>query len=83
MACSSGPTQLSKKARNIEVVNNKPVGCSTVGKLVGNDSTGSREVALNDVLNQAADLDATVVHVNQEVPNGRHIAVHATAYQCE
>lgn len=82
-ACSSKPVQLSDKAREIEVVTHKPTGCATVGKVVGIDETGSREVALNDALNQAADLGATSLHLNQEVPNGKNMAVHATAYKCD
>lgn len=83
VACSSRPVQLSDKARDIEVVTHKPNGCAPVGKVVGKDKTGSREVALNDALNQAADLGATSLHINQEVPNGANIAVHATGYKCD
>lgn len=83
VACSSKPVQLSDKAKDLEVVTHKPTGCATVGKVVGKDSTGSRDVALNDALNQAADLGATSLHINQEVPNGANIAVHATGYKCD
>lgn len=82
-ACSSAPNQLSDKAKNIEVVTNKPVNCSVVGKVVGTDKMGSKELATNHALNQAADLRATTLYVNQEVPNGNSISVFATAYQCE
>ncbi|HXH76067.1 MAG TPA: hypothetical protein VNJ08_13940 [Bacteriovoracaceae bacterium] len=82
-ACAGGPTQLSQKAKDLEVVTHKPVNCATVGKVVGNDKTGSKDVALNDALNQASSLGATSLHVNQEVPNGRNMAVYATAYKCD
>lgn len=82
-ACASGPVQLTDKAKDVEVVTHKPVGCTTVGKVVGNDKSGSKDVALNDALNQAAELGATTLHVNQEVPNGRQMAVYATGYKCE
>lgn len=83
-ACSSGPVyELSDKAKDIEVVTNKPTGCSVVGKFVGNNDMGSKELALNDALNQAAKMNASVLHVNQEIPNGKKMAVHATGYKCD
>jgi uncharacterized lipoprotein YajG len=82
-ACSSKSTQLSKKAQNLEVYANKPVDCRVSGRVVGVDKMGSKELALNDALNQAADLNATGLFVNQEVPNGKLMNVHATAYQCD
>jgi hypothetical protein len=81
-ACASGPEKLSDKAKNLEVYGNKPADCQVVGKFVGNNEIGSKELALNSVLNQAAKVGATGVHVNQEVPNGSHVSVYATAYQC-
>lgn len=84
IACASKPVvQLSDKAKDIEVVAVKPVGCHVVGKVVGKDEIGSKELALNDALNQAANLGATTLHVNQEVPNGKKMMVHATAYKCD
>jgi hypothetical protein len=50
---------------------------------VGHDKQGSKELAQNEALNQAAKMKATGIFVNQEVPNGAHMAVHATAYRCE
>lgn len=82
-ACSSGPVQLSDKAKDIEVVVHKPTGCSTVGKVTGVDNNGSKELALNDALNQAAKVGATALHVNQEVPNGKKMMVYATGYKCD
>jgi len=81
-ACSSGPTQLSEKAKDLEVYTNKPTGCNVVGKVVGVNKMGSKELALNDALNQAAILGASGLHVNQEVPNGKNMTVYGTAYQC-
>jgi hypothetical protein len=83
VACASGPTeQLTKKAQNLEVYAAKPNGCKVVGKVVGLNENGSTELATNDAVNKAADLGATGVFVNQEVPNGNKRAVHATAYDC-
>lgn len=82
-ACSSGPVQLSNKAKNLEVYAQKPVDCRVQGKVVGKDEMGSKELALNDALNQAADLNASGIFVNQEVPNGKVMNVYATAYQCD
>lgn len=82
-ACSSGPVQLSDKAKDLEVYALKPADCRVQGKVVGKDEMGSKELALNDALNQAADLKATGIFVNQEVPNGKTMQVFATAYQCD
>jgi hypothetical protein len=81
-ACSSQPGVLNEKAKDLEVYTNKPAGCNVVGKVVGMDENGSTELATNHALNQAAQLKATGIVVNQEVPNGNKRAVHATAYQC-
>ena len=82
-SCSSRPSQLNEKARDLEVYSSKPTDCRVAGRVVGVDKTGSKELALNDALNQAADLDANGLFVNQEVPNGKVMNVHATAYQCD
>ena len=83
VACSSKSVQLTDKAKNLEVYATKPVDCRVVGKVVGVDENGSKELALNDALNQAANQGATGVFVNQEVPNGKVMNVHATAYNCQ
>lgn len=82
ISCAQAPKKLTDKAKDIEVVSNKPINCSVVGKVVGSDKMGSKELALNDALNQAASLGASSLHVNQEVPNGKNISVYATAYDC-
>jgi uncharacterized lipoprotein YajG len=81
-ACSSNPGVLSEKAKELEVYANKPANCNVVGRVVGVDQNGSTELATNDAINQAAKLNASGIFVNQEVPNGKARAVHATAYQC-
>lgn len=81
-ACSSHPGILTAKAKDLEVYPNKPVGCNVVGKVVGVDKSGSTELATNHALNQAAEVKATGIVVNQEVPNGNSRSVYATAYQC-
>lgn len=83
IACSSRPVQLTDKARDLEVYTSKPLDCRVAGRVVGVDKTGSKELALNDALNQSANLNATGLFVNQEVPNGKVMNVHATAYQCD
>lgn len=83
VACTSKPVQLTDKAKNLEVYPTKPADCRVAGRIVGVDKSGSKELALNHALNQAADLGATGVFVNQEVPNGSVMNVHATAYQCD
>ena len=81
-ACASHPGILTEKAKNLEVYPNKPVSCQVVGKVVGTDKNGSTELATNHALNQAAEVNATGIVVNQEVPNGNARSVYATAYQC-
>ncbi len=82
-ACSSGPVQLSDKAKSLELYVTRPQDCRVMGRVVGVDKGGSKELALNHALNQAADLKATGLFVNQEVPNGAVMNVHATAYACD
>jgi hypothetical protein len=82
-SCSSRPVQLTEKAKNLEVYAVKPTDCRVAGRVVGMNKESSKELALNDALNQAADLKASGVFINQEVPNGSMISVHATAYQCD
>jgi hypothetical protein len=81
-SCASKPVQLTEKAQSLEVYGTKPVDCRVMGRLVGVNKEGSKELALNHALNQAAKLEATGVYVNQEVPNGSLMNVHVTAYQC-
>lgn len=83
VACSSSNVQLSEKAKDLEVYGNKPQNCRVTGKVVGEDRSGSIELAQNHALNQAAKLDSTGIYINQEVSNGPVMRVHATAYQCD
>lgn len=84
VGCSSAPqAELSDKAAELEVFGTKPTDCKVVGKVVGKNSEGSKDLALNHALNQAADKNATGIFVNQEVPNGSLISVFATAYKCD
>ena len=83
MACSSRSEMLSEKAKDIEVHNLKPTQCRVIGKVEGMNEQGSKELALNDALNQAAEKGANGLFVNQEVPNGNKISVYATAYDCD
>lgn len=82
IACSSQPGVLTSKAQDLEIYANKPADCQVVARVVGMDKNGSTELATNDALNQAAKVKATGIVVNQEVPNGKSRAVHATAYRC-
>ncbi len=84
VSCSSNrPQQLTEKAKELEIYPQKPKDCRVVGKVVGVNESGSVELATNDAINQAADLKATGVFVNQEIPNGQKRSVHATAYECD
>jgi hypothetical protein len=83
VACSSGPAEkLTDKAKEIEVHQTKPTQCQVVGKVEGVNMQGSKELALNHALNQAAEKGANGLFVNQEVPNGNKFTVYATAYDC-
>lgn len=83
VACSSKSEKLSDKAKDIEVHQTKPTQCRVIGKVEGVNEAGSKELALNDALNQAAEKGANGLFVNQEVPNGNKISVYATAYDCD
>jgi predicted RNA-binding protein (virulence factor B family) len=83
MACSTPSNQLTTEASKIEVFTNRPVGCRVAGRVVGVNKNGSKELALNHALNQAAEINATGIFVNQEVPNGSVMNVYATVYQCD
>lgn len=82
-ACSSRSEKLSDKAKEIEVHQTKPSQCRVIGKVEGMNGQGSKELALNDALNQAALKGANGLFVNQEVPNGNKMSVYATAYDCD
>lgn len=82
-SCASKPEQMTEKARNLEIYPRKPEGCSMVGKLVGKDEMGSREMATNKIMNQAEKFGATGVVIDQEVPNGKIMMVYASAYKCD
>ncbi|MFL5785749.1 MAG: hypothetical protein ACJ76H_14120 [Bacteriovoracaceae bacterium] len=82
VACSSGE-KLTDKAKEIEVYDTKPTQCRVVGKVEGVNAEGSKDLALNNALNQAAEKGANGLFVNQEVPNGNKMTVYATAYQCD
>jgi hypothetical protein len=84
MGCASRPTgQLTDKAKELEVYGAKPANCNVVGKVIGVDKMGSKDLAQNHALNQSAELGATGMFVDQTVPNGNKMQVFATAYQCE
>jgi hypothetical protein len=85
VACASeDPSRLSERAQGLEVFDTKPTAaCRVVGKVVGVDMQGSKDLALNRALNAAAALEATGLLVNEEVPNGAKMTVHATAYDCD
>lgn len=82
VACSSGE-KLTEKAKDIEVHQTKPTQCRVVGKVEGVNEQGSKELALNNALNKAAEKGANGLFVNQEVPNGSKMTVYATAYDCD
>jgi len=82
ISCSSAPEQLTEKGKNVEIYAQKPSDCRVTGRIVGVDKKGSKELALNQALNEAGKLGSTGIFVNQEIPNGQFMSVHATAYNC-
>jgi hypothetical protein len=83
LGCSQMGVDLSKEAQEIEVLGHRPEGCRAIGKFIGKDDSGTKELALNSALNDAAKNEATAVVVNQEIPNGKEIVVHVTGYKCD
>jgi hypothetical protein len=82
-ACSSKTGVLTEKARELDIYQTKPKDCPVVGRVIGIDKNGSKELALNHALNQAAEFNGSGVFINQEVPNGKTVEVHASVYRCE
>ena len=59
ISCSSVPEQLTEKGKNVEIYAQKPSDCRVTGRIVGVDKKGSKELALNQALNEAAKLGST------------------------
>jgi hypothetical protein len=83
LSCSSAPIQLTDKAKELEVYATKPRDCTITGRFIGVDKMGSKELALNHALNQSSEVESTGVFINEEVPNGKIMNVHVTAYKCD
>lgn len=84
VACAASKTKLTEQGKEVQMFANPPGSeCSVVGKVVGENSQGSPDLARNHARNLAAKQGATGIFINQEVPNGGTIRVFATAYQCE
>ncbi|MCK5072955.1 MAG: DUF4156 domain-containing protein [Bacteriovoracaceae bacterium] len=83
ISCSS-QTTLSKKAEDVQLVHDKRKvqGCRVVGRVTGNDDTGSEEVAMIDLRNNTADLKADTALVKETVQNGSKYRIIAMAYRC-
>ena len=83
-SCGTSTTKLTSKGKDVEILSAQPKSeCSMVGKVVGENLEGSVELARNHARNLAAALGATALWIEQEVPNGNKVKVHASAYQCE
>lgn len=84
VACAASKEKLSDGGKEVQTFANAPgQECSVVGKVVGENTQGSADLARNHARNLAAKLGANGIFINQEVPNGGVIRVFATAYQCE
>jgi len=81
-SCSTS-YKLSSKASDLTVAQTKPTQCQVVGKVVGVHPEGSRDLALNHALNQAADQGADTLFIEQTIPNGQEVKVIATTYRCQ
>jgi hypothetical protein len=82
-SCSTVPEQISEEGKKIEIYAQKPSDCRVTGRIVGVNKKGSKELALNQAINEAAKLGSSGIFVNQEIPNGPVMTVHATAYSCD
>lgn len=84
VSCGTSKTKLTDDGKEVQMFANKPgQECSVVGKVVGENSQGSPDLARNHARNLAGKLGANGMFINQEVPNGGVIRVFATAYHCE
>ena len=83
-SCGTSKTKLSSKAKDVEILTHQPKGeCSMVAKVVGVNKQGSAELARNHARNLAAQAGGNAIWIEQEVPNGSDVKVHASAYECE
>jgi hypothetical protein len=82
-ACGHSTGKLSDAGKHVKVLDSKPAKCDVVGKVMGLNKKGSVDLARNEARNQAAKLGGTAIFIEQEIPNGKGRAVHATAYACQ
>lgn len=83
-ACATSKTKLTEGGKEVQMLENRPgQECAVVGKVIGENAQGSRDLARNHARNLAAKMDANALFIDEEVPNGAKVRIFATAYQCE
>ncbi len=82
--CASNPNQLTEEGKKVQVMSGKkPMeGCEVVDKVTGENDINSIQVATNKARNMAAKKGANYILVEDELLNGSHAKVIATAYSC-
>ncbi len=82
-SCSSLKGELTDKGRLViemsSVVHND---CKIIKKIIGEDDSGTIELAVNHAKNLASEVDANFILINDEIVNGKDVRVHAEAYNC-
>ncbi|MBT6324782.1 MAG: hypothetical protein HOJ35_02340 [Bdellovibrionales bacterium] len=82
-SCSSLKGELTEKGMLViemsRVVHND---CRIVKKIIGEDDSGTIELAVNHAKNLASEIDANFIMINDEIVNGKDVQVHAGAYRC-
>jgi len=82
-ACASGPTMMTKKGKEVQIVHKSNVSnCDIVGKVFGKDESGSEEIAKIDLQNAASDMEVDTVVITETIQNGKVVVLHAMGYRC-
>jgi len=82
-SCASGPTTMTKKGKEVQIVHKSNVSsCDLVGKVFGKDEDGSEEIAKIDLQNAAADMKVDTVVITETIQNGKVVVIHAMGYRC-
>lgn len=84
-ACAgTSKEQLSQEGASVKVYpNRRGLQCDVVGKVVGENTEGSVELARNHARNLAAQKGANAIVFDEEIQNGKNWKVFSTSFKCE
>ncbi len=83
VSCSAHKTKLDEKSKNIEVLSSKKNnGCHVVEKVIGENESGTEELALNHAKNLAIKAGGNAIYVEDTIKNAKTVRVHAIVFHC-